>query len=60
MTDKDRLSFEAIAIRAAIESVNCYTVVSLGAQAYVEVSKCAVMLPDLKKEEMPAPIEQGV
>lgn len=56
MTHEDRMSFEAIAMRAANEAVNCYTILSLGAQAYQEVRKFPIALPDAKGET-PAPVE---
>jgi hypothetical protein len=34
-TEEDRKSFLAICLRAVCEEVNCYTVVSLGMQAYI-------------------------
>ena len=33
-TEEDRRSFLAVAERAASEAVNCYTILSLGVQAY--------------------------
>jgi len=35
LSDEDRESFLAIGQRAANEAVNCYTVLSLGMQAYI-------------------------
>jgi len=34
-TEEDRTSFLAIGLRATCEEINCYTVVSLGLQAYI-------------------------
>jgi len=36
LTQEERKHFKAIAERAACEAVNCYTVLSLGCQAYEE------------------------
>ena len=36
LTQDERKHFKAIAERAACEAVNCYTVLSLGCQAYEE------------------------
>lgn len=35
MSEEDKASFLAVSKRARIESVNCYTVLSLGVQAYL-------------------------
>jgi hypothetical protein len=47
-SQEDIQSFLAIGLRAASEAVNCYTVLSLGAQAYLTnrcVAECAYQRP---------------
>ena len=40
-TEEDRKSYLAIGLRALCEEVNCYTVVSLGMQAYI-ANRCII------------------